>query len=43
MGKIWNWHEISEENIKTACERNALSNYNSEEFEKVVWTCKIKK
>jgi hypothetical protein len=41
-GKIWNWHEISDENIKDACERNNLVTYNKEIFDKVVWVCRKK-
>lgn len=41
-GKIWNWHEISEQDISQACERNNLQFYNKEIFDRVVWVCKIK-
>jgi len=40
--KIWNWHEISETDIKEACERNNLTDFNREIFQSVVWVCKIK-
>jgi hypothetical protein len=40
--KIWNWHEISENDISTACERNNLKSYNKEIFDSVIWVCKIK-
>jgi hypothetical protein len=40
--KIWNWHEISESDIKDACIINNLNDYNREVFESVVWVCKIK-
>jgi hypothetical protein len=40
--KIWNWHEISESDIKDACEKNNLISYNKEIFDKVVWVCKKK-
>jgi hypothetical protein len=41
-GKIWNWHEICDENIKDACERNNLVPHNKEIFDKVVWVCRKK-
>lgn len=40
--KVWNWHEISESDIKDACDRNNLNDFNKEVFESVVWVCKIK-
>ena len=40
--KIWNWHEISENDILSACERNNLKPYEKEIFDSVVWVCKIK-
>ncbi|MDA8901331.1 hypothetical protein N9I92_00670 [bacterium] len=40
--KIWNWHEISESDIKDSCEKNNLINYERETFQSVVWVCKIK-
>jgi len=40
--KIWNWHEISDEAIKDACERNGLVPHNKEIFDKVVWVCRKK-
>lgn len=40
--KIWNWHEISDYDIKDACDRNNLKSYNKEKFDSVVWVCKIK-
>jgi hypothetical protein len=40
--KIWNWHELSESDIKNACDRNLLEDYNRTTFESVVWICKIK-
>jgi hypothetical protein len=42
QNKIWNWHEISESDIKDACIINNLNDYNREVFESVVWVCKIK-
>lgn len=41
-GKIWNWHEISDDNIEEACSRNNLKPYNKEIFDSVVWVCKTK-
>lgn len=41
-GKIWNWHEIADNNIDDACLRNNLKSYNKEIFDSVVWVCKIK-
>ena len=41
-GKIWNWCEIIEEDIKEACGRNNLFPYNQENFSKAVWVCKVK-
>ena len=41
--KIWNWHEIAESDIKDACEKNNLIDYDRETFQSVVWVCKIKK
>jgi cephalosporin hydroxylase len=41
-GKIWNWHEIADNNIDEACLRNNLKPYNKETFDSVVWVCKIK-
>lgn len=40
--KIWNWHEISENDIINACERNNLKSHNKETFDSVVWVCKVK-
>jgi len=40
--KVWNWHEISEADIKEACERNNLTDFNRETFQSVVWVCKTK-
>jgi hypothetical protein len=41
--KIWNWFEISDNDISDACLRNNLLSYDKEIFDKVVWVCKIKK
>lgn len=41
-GKIWNWFEIQESDIRSAIERNNLKPYMEADFEEVVWICKIK-
>lgn len=41
-GKIWNWCEIIEDDIHSACTRNNLQDYNHNIFNSVVWTCKVK-
>jgi cephalosporin hydroxylase len=40
--KIWNWFEISESDIKSACERNNLIDYKKEIFHNVAWCSKQK-
>jgi cephalosporin hydroxylase len=40
--KIWNWHEIQYSDIKDACVNNNLDSYMDDEFQKVVWVCKMK-
>lgn len=40
--KIWNWCEITDEDIKNACERNALLSYNRYGFNSAAWVCKTK-
>jgi predicted O-methyltransferase YrrM len=40
--KIWNWLEIQDLDIEGSVIKNNLKPYMSEEFEKVVWVCKIK-
>ncbi len=42
-GKIWNWHEIQDSDIQTACSKNNLISYKKEIFDNIVWVCKIKK
>jgi hypothetical protein len=42
-GKIWNWHEIQDSDIETACVINNLHSYKKEIFDNIVWVCKIKK
>lgn len=41
--KIWYWHEIQNSDISESCEKNNLFDFMSEDFNKVVWCCKIKK
>lgn len=40
--KIWNWCEITEENIEDVSKRNGLERVMSEEFQSIVWVCKKK-
>lgn len=40
--KIWNWCEIEEKDIKETSEENNLHPYNQENFNRVVWVCKVK-
>jgi hypothetical protein len=40
--KLWNWHEIQYSDIKDTCVNNNLDSYMDDEFQKVVWVCKIK-
>lgn len=40
--KIWNWHEISDNYIEDAVKRNNLNPYMKEEFDNIVWVCKVK-
>ncbi len=40
--KIWNWQEITEEAIESACNENNLIPYNKNKFDNVVWVCKLK-
>ena len=41
--KIWNWHEISNDDIQEASIKNNLELYKKDTFENAVWTCRIKK
>lgn len=41
--KIWNWFEISYEDIKISCDKNNLEPYNQEIFSNAAWVCMIKK
>ena len=40
--KIWNWHEISDNDIIHACNENNIKIYQKEMFENVAWTCRRK-
>lgn len=40
--KIWNWCEITEEHIREASEKYNLKRYMPEEFQSIVWVCKVK-
>ncbi len=42
MNKIWDWCEIMDSDINEICVEQNLIDYMKEEFEKIVWTCKIK-
>ena len=41
--KIWNWCEIQQKDIQSACDQENLVDFMKEDFNKVVWVCKIKK
>lgn len=41
--KIWDWHEIHDSDIKDAVIKYNLHPYMDEDFQSVVWVCKIKK
>lgn len=41
--KIWNWCEIVENDITAACFINDLRPVMEDEFQSIVWVCKIKK
>lgn len=40
--KIWNWHEISNNDIDEFCKKNNLIPVDEEIFDEVVWVCKMK-
>lgn len=40
--KIWNWHEINDNDINSIVIENNLISYDKEQFDKVVWVCKYK-
>lgn len=41
--KLWNWFEISSNDIEQSCISNNLEYFDKEIFEEVAWTCRIKK
>lgn len=41
--KIWNWCEITEDDITDSVKQHNLESYKPEIFSKAVWVCKIKK
>ena len=41
--KIWNWHEIEDLEIQGAVEAFNLEPFMQEDFQKIVWVCKIRK
>lgn len=41
-GKVWNWHEIQDSDIEEYCVKYNLIPHMQEDFQKVVWSCKIK-
>ena len=40
--KIWNWCEITEEDIKESVIENNLKSHKQDKFSQAVWVCKIK-
>jgi cephalosporin hydroxylase len=40
--KIWNWCEITEDDIEDSVIENKLNSYKEDIFSKAVWVCKIK-
>ena len=43
FGKVWNWHEIQDSDIREASDKNNIEVYKKETFENVAWTCRVKK
>lgn len=41
--KIWNWCEIQQNDIQKTCDQENLEDFMKEDFNKIVWVCKIKK
>lgn len=41
--KIWNWHEIQDSDIQESVSKYDLEPFMQEDFQQVVWVCKIKK
>ena len=42
LDKIWNWHEIEDSDVEQCSVDYNLEHYMQEDFQKVVWLCKIK-
>lgn len=42
LDKIWNWREIGDEDIATACVENGLKPFMKATFDPVVWVCRQK-
>ena len=42
LNKIWNWHEIEDSDVEQCSVDYNLEHYMQEDFQKVVWLCKIK-
>ena len=40
--KIWNWCEITEQDIEESVIENNLISYNQDKFSQAVWVCKVK-
>jgi hypothetical protein len=40
--KVWNWCEITQDDIETACNRESLVGHREDIFNNVAWTCKVK-
>ena len=40
--KVWNWCELTEQDISGAVLNFCLVDYNREEFQSIVWVCKTK-
>jgi hypothetical protein len=41
--KVWNWLEIQDSDIQEAVDKYSLEPFMQDDFQKVVWVCKIKK
>jgi hypothetical protein len=41
-GKIWNWHETQESDLKSTCEQYNLTPFMQEDFATAVWASRIK-
>lgn len=40
--KIWNWCEITENDIDNSVKENNLKSYNQDKFSQAAWVCKVK-